>query len=174
MKIGLFFGSFNPIHIGHLAIANYMAEFTDLQQVWLVVSPRNPLKSKKGLADAAKRLLVVKKAVGKDPKIKVSDVEFGLPQPSYTIHTLEALKKKSPKHEFILIIGSDNLAVFHKWKDYKEILDKFRVYVYPRLDITGKLKHRNIKIMDAPRMDISSTFIRDAIKKGKDIRCFIP
>jgi len=120
MKIGLFFGSFNPIHIGHMVIANYMSEFTDLDQVWLIVSPRNPLKNKKSLLDARKRLATVRKAVGTNPKIKVSDIEFSLPQPSYTVSTLDVLEKKYPKNKFVLIMGSDNLSAFHKWKDYKK------------------------------------------------------
>jgi|ERR1035437_4723451 nicotinate-nucleotide adenylyltransferase len=180
MKIGLLFGSFNPIHIGHLVIANYMAEFTDLEQVWLVVSPHNPMKEKNSLADAQKRLAAVKKAVGKNPKIKVSDVELSLPQPSYTINTLEVLGKKYPQHKFVLIIGSDNLNMLHKWKDYKKILSKYKIYVYPRLgvaNLTGFKNlsglSRNIKMIDAPRIDISSTFIREQMKKGKDVRYFL-
>ena len=177
MKIGLLFGSFNPIHIGHTAIANYMAEFTDLDEVWLVVSPHNPLKNKKDLADANKRFARVKKAIGKSKKIKVSSVEFKLPQPSYTVHTLEALKKKFPKKKFMLIIGEDNLRSFHQWKDYRKILSDNKIYVYPRrvsASASGKmLKHQNIKHIDAPRIDISSTFIREAMKKGKDVRFFV-
>ena len=189
MKIGLLFGSFNPIHIGHLAIANYMAEFTDLDQVWLVVSPHNPLKEKNILEDARKRLAQVKKAIkrhtpaplkrGKIAKIKVNDVEFKLPQPSYTIHTLEVLNKKYPKNKFVIIIGSDNLNRFNKWKDYKKILSDYKIYVYPRLSplkkgVGGILKnHRNIKMINAPRIDISSTFIREQMKKGKDMRYFM-
>jgi nicotinate-nucleotide adenylyltransferase len=181
MKIGLLFGSFNPIHVGHLVIANYLAEFTDLQQVWLVVSPHNPLKAKNSLSAARKRLATVKKVVRKNPKIKVSDVEFSLPQPSYTINTLEVLNKKYPQHKFVLIIGSDNLNTFHKWKEYKKILNGYKIYVYPRsshfggISIGGELKnHRNVKIVSAPRIDISSTFIREQIKKGKDVRYLIP
>ena len=186
MKIGLLFGSFNPVHIGHLAIANYMAEFTDLQQVWLVVSPHNPLKNKKDLADGKKRLAQVKKAVGKNPKIKVSDIEFALPQPNYTIHTLEVFKKKFPKYNFVLLMGSDNLNLFHKWKDYKRILNSYKIYVYPRFSplkglpagkaggLRGIFKnHSHIKTVNAPRIDISSTFIREAMKKGKDVRYFL-
>jgi nicotinate-nucleotide adenylyltransferase len=176
MKIGLLFGSFNPIHVGHLVIANYMSEFTDLDQVWLVVSPRNPLKSKKSLSDARKRLTTVRKAVGKNRKIKVSDIEFSLPQPSYTIHSLQVLNSKFPKHKFVLIIGSDNLSLLPKWKDYKEILFKHQVYVYPRFGSqkSGLKNNPNIKLIQAPRIDISSTFIRDQMKKGKDVSYFIP
>ena len=179
MKIGLLFGSFNPVHIGHLAIANYMAEFTDVDQVWLVVSPHNPFKSKKSLTDAKKRFALVKKAVGENTKIKVSDMEFKLSQPSYTINTLELLKRKFPKHKFVLVMGSDNLSSFHKWKDHQKIVGDYKIYVYPRYSLSVKgvgkiLQHRNIKLIDAPRIDVSSTFIREAIKKGKDMRYFIP
>jgi nicotinate-nucleotide adenylyltransferase len=180
MKIGLLFGSFNPIHIGHLAVANYMAEFTDLQQIWLVVSPHNPLKEKKSLADEKKRLMQVKKVIGKSRKVKVSDVEFLLPQPSYTINTLEVLNKKYPQHKFVLIMGLDNLVSFHKWKDYKKILKMMELYVYPRKVPLNKggnrvlLNHPNITFFNAPLMNISSTFIREQMKKGKDVRYLIP
>ena len=176
MKIGLFFGSFNPLHIGHIAVANYMAKFTDLEEVWLVVSPQNPLKEKESAADAKKRLATVKKAIEGDPVLKVSDAEFSLPQPSYTIHTLEHLQKKFPEDKFALIIGSDNLNVFDQWKDHEKILNGFKIYIYPRAGSDGgTLKtHRNVKIVDAPKMDISSTFIREQIKKGKDVSSFIP
>ena len=176
MKIGLLFGSFNPIHIGHVAIAKYMADKTDLEQVWMIVSPQNPLKEKKSLANGKKRLAQAKKAIGRNPKIKVSDVELKLPQPSYTINTLEVLKKQYPEHKFVLIIGSDNLNLFLKWKDYKKILSGYKIYVYPRsASDGGKLKsHKNVKFFDAPQLDVSSTFIREAIKKGKDISHLVP
>jgi nicotinate-nucleotide adenylyltransferase len=179
MKIGLLFGSFNPIHIGHLAISNYMAEFTDLEQVWLVVSPHNPLKDKKNLADAKKRFAGVKKAIGKNPKIKACDIEFDLPQPSYTVNTLGCLKEKYPKDKFVIIIGSDNLNLFHKWKDYRKILTDYKLYVYPRASSTlqrGRIwiqTHHNVKFVKAPRIDISSTFIREQIRKGRDMRYFL-
>ena len=176
MKVGLLFGSFNPIHIGHLAIANYMVAKTDLEQVWLIVSPHNPLKEKKSLADGKKRLAQVKKAIGRNSKIKVSDVEFKLPQPSYTITTLGVLKNKYPKHKFVLIIGSDNLGLLRRWKEYEKILIGYKIYVYPRSGSEGgKFKsHRNVKFFDAPLLDVSSTFIRQAIKKGKDIIHLLP
>ena len=175
MKIGLFFGSFNPIHIGHLAIANFMSEFTDLNQVWMVVSPQNPFKSESSLMDARKRFALVKKAIGRNPKIKAVDLEFTLPQPSYTITTLKVLSKKFSQDKFVIIIGSDNLSTFYKWKDYKTILSEYELYVYPRSGFTrSKLKnHANVRIVKAPRMDVSSTFIREAIKKGKDVRYFV-
>lgn len=176
MKIGLLFGSFNPIHIGHVAIAKYMAYETDLDQVWIVVSPHNPLKERESLSNEKNRLTQVKKTIGRNSKIKVSDVEFKLAQPSYTINTLKALSKKFPKNEFVLIVGSDNLSLFHKWKGYKEILKDYKVYVYPRLGSNGgKLKnHRNVKLADAPLLDVSSTFIRKQVKKGKDVKKFLP
>ncbi|MBI4932138.1 MAG: nicotinate-nucleotide adenylyltransferase [Bacteroidetes bacterium] len=176
MKVGLLFGSFNPIHIGHIAIAKYMAENTDLGQVWLVVSPHNPLKEKKSLADAKKRLTQVRKSIGRNPKIKVSDIEFGLPQPSYTIHTLEFLNKKYSKKKFTLIIGLDNLISFHKWKDYKKILKKFEVYVYPRKtsfnkNILSRLwKYPNVTFFNAPLIDVSSTFIREQMMRRKNVK----
>lgn len=176
MKIGLFFGSFNPIHKGHIAIAKYMAQTVGLDRVWLVVSPHNPLKAKKTLADAEKRFIRVKKAIGKSRKIRASKVEFSLPQPSYTINTLKFLKKKYPLHSFALIIGSDNLEAFHKWKEYRKILSGYRIYVYPRPGSEGgKLKrHRNVKLLEAPLFDISSTFIRRQISQGKSVKHLIP
>ncbi len=175
MKIGLLFGSFNPIHIGHLAIANYMAEFTDLDQVWLIVSPHSPAKDKKGLASATSRLFNVQKAVGKNPKIKVSDIEFFLSEPSYTIHTLEKLSAKFPKNKFVLIIGADNLTQLTEWKDCKTILSNYKIYVYPRTGARRVFKnHKNVKLVKSPIIDISSTFIREQVKKGKDMRYFLP
>lgn len=180
MKVGLLFGSFNPIHIGHVAIANYFAEKSDLDQVWLVVSPHNPLKDKKSLADGKQRLALVKKVIGKNSRIKVCDIEFKLPQPSFTIKTLLALKKIKPKHEFVLIIGSDNLSLFHKWKDYKKILRDYLVYVYPRNShfskgrLRGLSEHHGIKIFEAPLLGVSSTFIREQVKKGRSVEKFLP
>ena len=176
MKVGLLFGSFNPIHIGHVAIAKYMAEKTDLEQVWLIVSPHNPLKEKKSLVDGKKRLAQVRKAIGRNFKIKVSDVEFKLSQPSYTINTLKLLKKKFPKNKFALIIGTDNLSSFSKWKDFKKILNDYTIYVYPRAGSDGGklMSHSNVKMIDAPLLDVSSTFIRQEIKNGRDVKHLIP
>src|SRR6187401_951482 len=131
MKVGLFFGSFNPIHIGHMAIANYMLEFTDLKNIWFVVTPHNPLKEKKTLLADNHRLRLVREAIGYYTKFKASNIEFKLPQPSYTINTLTYLKEKYPKNDFALIIGSDNLQTFDKWKNYEEILNGYDIYVYP-------------------------------------------
>ena len=176
MKTGLFFGSFNPIHIGHLAIANYFVEFTDIQQLWFVVSPHNPLKEKKTLLDDYSRLELVNLAIENDTRFRAIDVEFRMPQPSYTIDTLTYLKEKYPDKEFILIMGSDGLDTFHKWKNYEQIIRYYPRYIYPRLsdlDIDFS-KHDNSKIVNAPRIEISSTFIRESITAGHDIRHFLP
>jgi len=176
VKIGLFFGSFNPIHIGHLAIANYMVEFTDLEKVWLVVSPHNPLKQKNSLLSDQHRLQMVRIAIEYDNRFKVSNIEFNLPQPSYTINTLTYLKEKYPENEFVLIMGSDGLATFDKWKNYAELIANYKRYVYPRPDTNPELL-RNIEngmIVNAPLIEISSTFIRQAIAERKDIRYFLP
>jgi nicotinate-nucleotide adenylyltransferase len=176
MKIGLFFGSFNPIHIGHMAIANYMVEFTDLDRVWFVVTPRNPLKSKSSLLTDLHRLQLVRLAIGDSRKYKASDIEFKLPKPSYTVNTLAYLAEKYPEHKFVLIMGSDNLATFHKWKNYEHIFQENELYVYPRPgEDGGQWKdHPRVKMVPAPLMDISATFLRQAIKDKKDISAFIP
>ena len=176
MKVGLFFGSFNPIHIGHMAIANYMLEYTDLKNIWFVVSPHNPLKEKKSLLPDIHRLRLVREAIGDFNKFKASNIEFKLPQPSYTINTLAHLKEKYSKNEFVLIIGSDNLQTFHKWKNHEEILKQHEVYIYPRPGSDGgQFKdHPKVKMTDAPLMNISSSFIREAIKQKKDIRYYLP
>lgn len=179
MKIGLFFGTFNPIHVGHLVIANYMSQYTDLDQVWLVVTPQNPLKQKSTLLPDFHRLMLVKEAIDDNPKLKASDVEFALKKPNYTIHTLTHLLENHPKHEFALILGEDNLRTLHKWFNYEQILDKHKLYVYPRaksdsenqiVDSTDFLLHKNVVFCaDVPMMNVSSTFIRNAIKQGKDV-----
>jgi len=175
MKIGLFFGSFNPIHIGHLAIANYMIEFTDLSEIWLIVSPQNPFKSKESLVNEYERIKMVELAVGNEYKIKPSDIEFRLPKPSYTIDTLTYLTEKHPTKEFVILIGSDNLDFFHKWKNYEQILDQYKLYVYPRpgYGLGVYENHKNVQLVQAPQMEISSSFIRQAFKEGKDIRFFL-
>ncbi|HEV7231737.1 MAG TPA: nicotinate (nicotinamide) nucleotide adenylyltransferase [Bacteroidia bacterium] len=176
MKIGLFFGSFNPVHIGHMAIANYMAEFTDLQQVWFVISPQNPLKPKNSLLADHHRLQLVRLAIGDSLKYKASNIEFKLPQPSYTVHTLAHLSEKYPQHRFVLIMGSDNLQTFHKWKNYEHILSEYQLYVYPRPGSDGGnlASHPQVKQVPAPFMDISATFLREAIKQKKNIEFFMP
>ena len=176
MKTGLFFGSFNPIHNGHMVIANYFAEFSDLKQVWFVVSPHNPLKPAGSLLNDFQRLQLVELAIGDYRKMKVSKIEFGLPKPSYTINTLTHLREKFPQHEFVLIMGSDNLHTFHKWKNYEQILEYYSIYIYPRPGFDGGdfKNHPKVKFIEAPLMEISSTFIRNAIKSKKDVRFMMP
>lgn len=173
---GLFFGSFNPIHIGHLIIANYMASFAELNEVWLVVSPHNPLKLKSGLANMYDRLEMAKLATENAPQIKVSDIEFQLPQPSYTIDTLTYLHEKYPEKEFVLIMGADNLVSLKKWKNYEVLLQNYRLFVYPRpgANISEWLNHPAVTFTETPLMEISSTFLRKAIKERKNIQFFVP
>jgi nicotinate-nucleotide adenylyltransferase len=176
MHIGLFFGSFNPVHIGHMALANYMLSFTDLEEIWLVVSPHNPLKQKSSLLDQHQRFALVELAADDHTKIRASNIEFGLPQPSYTIHTLAHLQEKYPQHTFSLIMGQDNLQSFHKWKNHEEILRLCKLYVYPRpaCGPSSFDEHPQVIMTQAPVMDISSTFIRNAIREKKDVRFFLP
>lgn len=177
MKVGLFFGSFNPIHIGHLILAQYFLEFTDLQEVWLVVSPHNPFKKKSTLLDDHQRLHLVQLAVEDIPGLRASDVEFGLPQPSYTITTLIHLQEKYPTHDFSLLIGQDNLEGFQKWRNSNQLLDLARLLVYPREGAElpqWAADHPNVHLEPAPKMEISSTFLRNALKKGKDVRSWLP
>lgn len=176
MKVGLFFGSFNPIHIGHLAIANYMVEFTDLEQIWFVVSPHNPLKKKSTLLDDYSRLDLVEKAIEGDSRFRASNVEFSLPQPSYTVDTLVHLNEKHPSHEFSLIMGGDNLSTLHKWKNSEILLDKYSLYVYPRpgSDLSKWENHKSVHITSSPHFEISATFIRKGIKEGKNMTYFLP
>ena len=178
MKIGLFFGTFNPIHIGHLILANYLIEFTDLDEVWLVITPMSPFKQKKSLLENHHRLALTNIAVENFEKLKTSDIEFKLPQPNYTINTLVHIEEKFPDKQFCLIMGEDNLKGFHKWKNFETILNNYPIYVYPRVSKEGEKKtvvtHKNIQIVDAPIVEISSTFIRKAIKNNKDIRAMLP
>ncbi len=176
MKVGLFFGSFNPVHLGHLGLANYMLEHTDLARIWFVVSPHNPLKIKSSLLDERQRYKMIALAIADNKKLKASNIEFKLPQPSYTINTLNYLKEKYPQHEFALIMGADNLENFHKWKNYDEILKLYQLYVYPRPESDGgKLKtHPQVKLVNAPLMKISSTAIRQAVKEKKVLRYLLP
>ena len=176
MNIGLFFGSFNPIHIGHLIIAQYMANFSNLDKVWLVVSPHNPLKDKSTLINTYDRLEMCKLAINDDPRLSVSDIELNLPQPSYTIDTLAYLEERYPEHTFNLIMGEDNLLTLHKWKNYELILNNYKIYVYPRVHSqkSDLIKHANVELTDTPIMEVSSTFIRNAIKNRKEIRYFVP
>ena len=185
MNIGLYFGTFNPIHVGHLVIANYMADFTDLDQIWLIVTPQNPLKKKRTLLKDVHRLLLVKEAINDNFKLKASDIEFNLPKPSYTIKTLNKLIEKYPKNTFSLIMGEDNLRNFHKWFNYEVILKNHTIYVYPRVlteaeeevkdfDVSKTAsfyKNKNVIVCeDVPVMKVSASFIRKSIKERKDVR----
>ena len=176
MKIGLLFGSFNPIHVGHLIIANYMANYTTLDKVWLVVSPQNPLKKYGDLISTYDRLEMAKLATDNSTKLEVSDVELRLPQPSYTIDTLIHLKEKYPQHEFAIIMGSDNLVSLPKWKNYKLILRDYQVFVYPRpgYENTDLATHPSVTITMTPLMELSATFIRQSIAKKKNVQYFVP
>jgi len=178
MKIGLYFGTFNPIHVGHLTIANHLVEHSDLDQVWFVVTPLSPFKKKSSLLDNQQRLEMVYRATKDYTKLRPTDIEFGLKQPNYTIDTLTYLFEKFPKYEFALIMGEDNLKSFHKWKNYELILENHNIFVYPRLS-NGKIdtqfnNHPKIIKVDAPIMQLSSTFIRNEIKTGKNIRPMLP
>ncbi|TSA38950.1 MAG: nicotinate-nucleotide adenylyltransferase [Porphyromonadaceae bacterium] len=183
-KIGLFFGSFNPIHNGHLMIANYLAEFVELDQVWFVISPLNPFKVDQDLLPDYHRLEMLTRAIGDYPGFRVSSVEFRLPKPSYTIDTLTFLENKYPENQFIFIMGSDQLPDFHKWKNSGQILANYKILVYPRPNyapnhltpnpLTSLINHPSITLVNAPMMEISSSFIRQSIKEGKDVRFFMP
>ena len=186
MNVGLYFGTFNPIHVGHMVIASYMLEHTGLDQVWFVVTPQNPLKNKKSLLQDSHRLALVREAVDESPNLKASDIEFGLSKPNYTANTLAHLIEKYPKHTFSLIMGEDNLRNFHKWRNYEHILKEHQIFVYPRVltfqeqlegttinnsQIEKLKKEKNIVFCEgAPVMKISASFIRQAIKEGKDVR----
>ncbi len=194
MRIGLFFGSFNPIHTGHLIIANTMATTTDLEQVWFVVSPRSPFKKTRSLLHEFDRLDMVERAIADNSRLKATNIEFSMPKPSYTIDTLTRLSEKYPQHTFRLIIGEDNLAQFANWKNYDKILEYYGLNVYPRPNRNGiapmnRLEHSapagaatespfkthaNVRFVDAPLLDISATFIRDCIRANRSIRYMVP
>ena len=184
-KIGLFFGSFNPIHIGHLILANYILEHSDMKELWFVVSPQNPFKDKKSLLKDHNRLDMVQLAIKNYPKMRASNVEFSLPTPSYTIDTLTYLQEKHPDYSFSLIMGEDNLKSLHKWKNYELLLKNHQVIVYPRIlgedkkDVFESLRltvaqHENIHKIDAPIIELSATEIRNMIKEGKNTRPMLP
>jgi nicotinate-nucleotide adenylyltransferase len=182
INVGLFFGSFNPVHIGHMAIAGYILEYSKLDEIWFVVSPQNPLKTKDTLLADHHRLYLAELAIGKNERIKVTDIEFKLPVPSYTIDTLAYLGDKYPNHKFSLLMGEDNLYALHKWKNALELVKKYPLYVYPRID---NKKSQNLKLdelisqaeihrVNAPLMGISGTMIREGIREGKDMSFLIP
>jgi len=176
MKIGLYFGSFNPVHVGHMIIANHMAYHTELDKVWMVVTPHNPFKKKKSLARNHDRLHLVRLAIGDNPRIEPSDIEFKLPQPSYTIDTMTHLMEKYPDKEFSLIMGGDNLASFDKWKNYELLLERHKIYVYKRPShaLPDLALHENVILCEAPLLEISSSYIRKLIGEGKPIEYLVP
>ncbi len=176
MKIGLFFGSFNPIHIGHVIIAHVMVETSDLEQVWFVVSPHNPLKSSRSLIHEFDRYDMVEAAIKDSYHLRASDIEFNMPKPSYTVDTLAYLADKHPEHNFSLIIGEDNLQSFPKWKNHRAIIDNYGLYVYPRPTAkkSDLADHPNVEWVKAPILDISATYIRDMVKKNKSIQYLVP
>ena len=175
-KIGLFFGSFNPVHNGHLILANYLVEYTDLDSLWFVVSPQNPFKDESSLLQDRHRFDMLKLAVKDDTRFEVCDIEFDMPKPSYTIDTLNRLSELHPDAEFYLICGMDNLNKFNKWKNYQDILDNYHLLVYPRKNYDGGelSNHKSVQIINAPEIEISSTFIRKAMTENKDLRHFMP
>nr|WP_299071128.1 nicotinate (nicotinamide) nucleotide adenylyltransferase [uncultured Allomuricauda sp.] len=178
-NVGLYFGTFNPIHIGHLVIANHMVEFSDLDEVWFIITPQSPFKTKQSLLDDHHRYQMVFEAVQDYPKLQPSKIEFNLPQPNYTIDTLVHLDEKyTAENNFSLIMGEDNLKSFHKWKNFETILENYSIYVYPRIS-EGKMEHKfeghpKIQVVEAPVMEISSTFIRKQHKAGKNVRPLLP
>lgn len=175
-EIGLYFGSFNPIHHGHLMIANYFLCFVPLDEVWFVVSPQNPHKDKMILADEYHRLEMVNLAINDFEKFKAIDIEFNMPKPSYTIDTLVRLREKYPRNQFSLIMGSDNIITFHKWKNHEIILRDYYIYVYSRKNFSENpyCYYPNVKFINTPQIEISSTFIRESIRNKKDILFFLP
>jgi len=175
-KTALFFGSFNPVHIGHLILGNYIAEFCGVDEVRYIVSPLNPAKDRAGLIDDSLRLEMVRRSIAGYPKFSVSDVEFSLPKPSFTFQTLTLLSEQEPDTQFSIIMGSDNVDIFHKWRNYEWIMANFPIIVYPRSGSSNRIPDNfyNITLIDAPLIEISSTFIRQSIEAGKDVRFFLP
>lgn len=177
MKVGLFSGSFNPIHVGHLVVANYMLEFTSFDEVWFVVTPHNPLKHQEDLLDDQLRLEMVRLALKDYEGLHASDIEFRLPRPSYTVETLAALSKEYPGKEFYLIIGGDNWAIFDRWKEHERILQQQGVFIYPRkgeaVNVPPEYQD-SVQVVNAPLVEISSTFVRECLKQGKNMRAFLP
>ena len=175
-KIGIYSGSFNPIHHGHVMLANYLVEFSDLDELWFVVTPHNPLKKTEDLLDDDERLKMVQLALGEDPRFIVSDIEMHLPTPSYTINTLTALSEQNPDCEFVFICGMDSLQNLKNWREYQKILDNYELLVFPREGYDGGelINYPSVTVLKTPIIEISSTFIRQCIKEGRDVRHFMP
>ena len=175
-KVGIYSGSFNPIHHGHVMLANYLVEFADLDELWFVVTPQNPLKQKEDLLDDDERLKMVQLAVGDDPRLQVSDIEMHLPTPSYTINTLTSLSEQCPDCKFIFICGMDSLQNFKNWREYQKILDNYELLVFPREGYDGGelINYPSVTVLKTPIVEVSSTFIRQCIKEGRDVRHFMP
>ena len=175
-KVGIYSGSFNPIHHGHVMLANYLVEFSDLDALWFVVTPQNPLKKKEDLLDDDERLKMVQLAIGDDPRIHVSDIEMHLPTPSYTINTLTALSEQHPDSEFVFICGMDSLQNLKNWREYQKILDNYELLVFPREGYDGGelINYPSVTVLKTPILEISSTFIRQCVKEGRDVRHFMP
>ena len=178
MKVGLFFGTFNPIHVGHMILANYLAEFTDLDEVWFVITPRSPFKLKKTMLANNHRMVLANIAVENYPKLKTSGIEFDLEPPYYTVNTLAHLEERYPEYKFSIIMGEDNIKGFHRWKNYEVILENYEVYVYPRIS-DSKVdplieEHPHVHFVNAPIIEVSSSFIRKGIQEGNDISTMLP
>ena len=175
-KIGIYSGSFNPIHHGHVMLANYLVEFSDLDELWFVVTPQNPLKKKEDLLDDDERLNMVQLAIGDDPRFRVSDIELHLPTPSYTINTLTTLSKQHTDCEFVFICGMDSLQNLKQWREYQRILDNYKLLVFPREGYDGGdlINYPSVSVLKTPILEISSTFIRQCVKEGRDVRHFMP